>query len=471
LRVFSLSGQSLWRDEVDAVYFATWPLNLLITGLFAVGHNGPLYYLLMYPWQSLAGTTEFAIRYPSVVAGVVVVPLGFALARQLGFSRRAGLLLSLLLSTSPYLVWYSQEAKMYTMLLALVMAAMMAYFKAITGHGRRWWLIFVGCTSLSFYLHILSPLMLTVYVAAALIFWPAVRSQWAAWLASMAALTLPYLPLVAWQFSMFRDGLSQGHPFYPLKQQFYLLLELYSGGLVKTVGPTAITLAIFLLLAGFLLANRHPQAEPCSTRRRLLLAVWLLLPPLAVYGISLRVPVFEDRYVIYIIPAFYLVVALGLILVRQYSRPLAALCLGLLLATNALGLWQQQRQPLKADFRAAATYLAAQPTPPATIIIQMPYLQRTFDYYYHRPYRFLEGLWTNGNQTEAEINAEMERRAAADSDVWLVVSEEDTWDSRHLMRAWLNQNAALVDQAHFMRVDVYHYQLQPGAINATANQP
>jgi len=461
----------LWRDEVDAVYFATWPLNLLLTGLFAVGHNGPLYYLLMYSWQSLAGTTEFAIRYPSVVAGVVAVPLGFALARQLGFSRRAGLLFSLLLATSPYLVWYSQEAKMYTMLLALVMAAMMAYIKAITGHGRRWWLIFVGCTSLSFYLHILSPMMLTVYAAAALIFWPEVRSRWVAWLASMAALTLPYLPLVAWQFSMFTDGLSQGHPFYPLKQQFYLLLELYSSGLIKTAGQTAITLPIFLLLAGFFLANRRPQTEPCSTRRRLLLAVWLLLPPLAVYGISLRVPVFEDRYVIYIIPAFYLVMALGLILVRQYNRPLAMLCLGLWLSTNALGLWQQQRQPLKADFRAAAAYLTTQPTPPAAIIIQMPYLQRTFDYYYHRPYRFLEGLWTNGSQTEAEINTEMERRAATDSDLWLVVSEEDTWDNRHLMRTWLNQNAALVDQAHFMRVDVYHYQLQPGAINATANHP
>jgi hypothetical protein len=50
------------------------------------------------------------------------------------------------------------------------------------------------------------------------------------------------------------------------------------------------------------------------------------------------------------------------------------------------------------------------------------------------------------------------------SDLWLVVAEEDLWDNRHLTRAWLNQNAELVDEAHFVGVDVYHYLLRPGLI-------
>jgi hypothetical protein len=58
----------------------------------------------------------------------------------------------------------------------------------------------------------------------------------------------------------------------------------------------------------------------------------------------------------------------------------------------------------------------------------------------------------------------MSQRTAGLTNLWLVVSEEDTWDSRHLVRAWLDDHATLVDRANFMRVDVYHYELRPGSI-------
>ena len=35
------------------------------------------------------------------------------------------------------------------------------------------------------------------------------------------------------------------------------------------------------------------------------------------------------------------------------------------------------------------------------------------------------------------------------------------WDRRHLTRTWLNEHAELVDEARFMRVDVYHYRFSP----------
>ena len=132
LRTVNLAGQSLWRDEVDAIRFSSWSLSELLAGLFRVGHNGPLFFLLLRPWRSLTGDSEFALRYPSALLGTLAVPLGFALARQLGLSRRVGLLLGLLLATSPYLVWYGQEAKMYALLLTLVTLAFIAYLKALT---------------------------------------------------------------------------------------------------------------------------------------------------------------------------------------------------------------------------------------------------------------------------------------------------------------------------------------------------
>ena len=221
-----------------------------------------------------------------------------------------------------------------------------------------------------------------------------------------------------------------------------------------------VILYVFLFICGLVL---QPPGSS-GGRSRFTLAAWSLLPPLSAYFVSLRVPIFEDRYLIYIIPAFYLLVAAGLVVLKSYSRWLTGVGLVLVLLFNLTGIWQQQRRPVKADFRAAAAYLAAQPQPPDMVMIQLPYLQYTFDYYYPYAYTLKEGLWTNGGKTEATVDAEMRALTAELADLWLVVSEEDLWDKRHLTRTWLNQNAELVDEAHFMRVDVYHYRLRPGLI-------
>ena len=468
LRVATLSGQSLWRDEVDAIRFSGWALKDLISGLIQQGHNGPLFFLLLRPWRILTGDSEFALRYPAALMGTLAIPLGYVLARQLGFSRRAGLLLGLLLATSPYLVWYGQEAKMYTLLLVVVMLAFIACLKALSSRGIRWWVVFVISTSISFYLHILAPLMLAVYGVAALLRRSDTRRHRRGWLISMACLTLPYFPLVVWQLDFLISGDSRGHPFYPLRQEFHILLQLYTAGLLRIgwVSSTAIVTFVFLFLGGMFLNNRRAAVEKLTLTNRLLLAAWALLPPLIVYVISLRVPIFEDRYLIYITPAFYLPVVAGLILVRHHSRLLAGLCLGLILTINTLGIWQQQSQPIKPDFRTAGEYLLSRPIPPAAIMVQMPYLQHTLNYYYPTNYKFIEGVWTNGGQSEEDITRQMAGLTANLSSLWLVVSEEDTWDKRHLVRGWLNENAALVDQAHFTRVEVYHYQLRPGIIES-----
>lgn len=477
LRVIHLELQSLWRDEVDAIRFSSWSWQELAAGLFQTGHNGPLFFLLLRPWRAGLGDSEFALRYPSALFGTLVIPLGFTLARQLGFSRRAGLVLGLLLATSPYLVWYGQEAKMYALLLALVSLAFVAYLKALQGGGARWWLVFAAATTVSFYVHILSPLMLPVYGAVALLHWPLWRQHWRGWLASMACLSLPYLPLALWQWPLLQKAFDSGHPYYSLRDQTFILLQHYSSGLVRFAGPPALIPAVFLLLCGLLLAEKWPGTvittgdRKLNPARRLTLAAWLLLPPLAVYLISWRVQVFEDRYLIYITPAFYLLATAGLLLLRPYSRPGAALVLGLLLMINLMGLWQQHR-PLKADFRAAAAYLAAQPSPPRHVMVQIPYLQHTLNYYYPTDYILLEGLWTNDGKSPEVVDAEMATLTRHLPGLWLVVSEEEMWDSRRLTRAWLDKHARLVNQASFTRVSVYYYRLEPEpAISQEQRQP
>lgn len=465
LRVGGLTFQSLWRDEVDAIRFSGWPLPDLLAGLTRVGHNGPLYFILLRPWRTATGDSEFALRYPAAVLGVLAVPLGYHLARRLGFSRRVGVILALFLTTSPYLVWYGQEAKMYTLLLVLVLSAGLVYLHALRRGGARRWIVFTGLVSLSYYTHILAPLTLPVYLVVAFLHRRSLSRRWRGWLVSMAALTLPYLPLAAWQVPRFWRGYPSGHPFYPLTEELGLLLQLYSRGLFRFGGLLPAVVWLFLLLSGLVLVDLPGRRGRVS---RLVLATWLFLPPLLAYLISRRVPVFEDRYLIYIAPAFYLLAAAGVGALRTHSRRLAGLSLGLALTISLVGLHLQQTRPIKADFRAAARYVAAQVDAPPVVMVQIPYLRHTWAYYYRGPYTLLDGLWTNDNKDEASVDAEMRRLTAGVDELWLVVSEEQLWDSRGMVRRWLDSHADRLSEAHFTRVDVYRYRLRPGSVDRPA---
>ena len=135
------SFQSLWRDEVDSIRFATRALSQVV-GMFAKpGENGPLFFALLRVWLAGAGSSEFALRFQAVLAGVLAVPLTYVLVRQLmkvvypsyptairGLTvRNVALVAAMLVAVNPYLTWYSQEGKMYSVLVVAVLATQLAF--------------------------------------------------------------------------------------------------------------------------------------------------------------------------------------------------------------------------------------------------------------------------------------------------------------------------------------------------------
>ena len=153
LRAISLDWQSFWLDEVDAIGFARGDLRALLGMFVRMGENGPLYYLILRVWLAAAGTSEYAVRYLSLMAGVLVIPLSNAVAARL-FDRRTGLIAAGLAVGSPFLIWYSQDAKMYAWVAALSLAS--TYLLLRASHENRWafWIAYVEATSSGFYMHL-----------------------------------------------------------------------------------------------------------------------------------------------------------------------------------------------------------------------------------------------------------------------------------------------------------------------------
>ncbi|MCG3208734.1 MAG: hypothetical protein FOGNACKC_02346 [Anaerolineae bacterium] len=134
LRLLWLGEQSLWYDEG-----VTWMLSKMqlpdLIQWTAADIQPPLYYLLIWLNDILLRDSEFALRWPSVLFGVLSIPAIYALARRLFANRLAPLLAAALLAGSPLLVYYSQEARMYTLLVFEAILASYFLVKIVTRHS------------------------------------------------------------------------------------------------------------------------------------------------------------------------------------------------------------------------------------------------------------------------------------------------------------------------------------------------
>jgi len=263
--------------------------------------------------------------------------------------------------------------------------------------------------------------------------------------------------MAAWQMPLVLRAHDTGHPSYPLKQIVSLLFNLYARGVAMVGGWAALAAFMFAILAGVVVTGVRTNGR--LARVKVFLVLWLFLPVGLVYLISLRAPVFEPRYLIYVAPAFYLLAALGILGLARLVPVVGGGLLVLVLSYSLLGLATQAVTPIKSDFRAAAAYVMAHHQSHEPIMFQMPYVRHTFDHYFDADYVALEGPWTNDDKSVESVASLMASSVGEHTDVWLVVSEEWLWDSRGLARAWLNTHGQAVESARFALVDVYHYRL------------
>ena len=100
LYAFRLTAPSLTGDEAFTAVFSQWSLREILRALRSTEPHPPLYYLLMHAWIALLGQSELALRFPSFIPGVLLVPLTYVLSRQ-GGQACAGIWAAALLGFAP----------------------------------------------------------------------------------------------------------------------------------------------------------------------------------------------------------------------------------------------------------------------------------------------------------------------------------------------------------------------------------
>src|SRR3954449_9843708 len=141
LRFATLSNQSFWLDEAIAIDAARHSLGGLFDSLAHTEGNPPLYFLLLDGWMRLFGDSEAAVRSLSALFGTAMIVVTFLVGRRLA-TVRVGLVLAALVAFNPLLVWFSQEARPYALLVLLAGLSFLFFAQALekpTGRALGAW--------------------------------------------------------------------------------------------------------------------------------------------------------------------------------------------------------------------------------------------------------------------------------------------------------------------------------------------
>jgi mannosyltransferase len=352
VRLYRLDVQSLWFDESFSALVASQPFAMSIRAMLEEGlHHSPLYYILLRPFAAL-GFSEFSLRFLSVVSGVLAVPLLAQLGR-LTVGPKAGLLAAFLLAINPFHVWYSQEARTYTLLAVASIGAMFFLVRNLQS-ARLWnWLglaLFVSIGINTHHFAFFIPLIQFVFIVLSLrrnyrLLQPWVGSQLLAGL----SLTPWIITVLDWGHFYFSSASNRPATWLdPLKT-----LWNFGLGYTETVTPgVVILISLFVVLLAF------AAFSIVQDDSRQLLLLWLLLPPIMVFLFSLRLPMYIDRYLIVAFPPFLLLISAGIYHLRQ---PVLRFAIGTVVSGAMLvGLYRVYYDTSvynRADWRGVSQYL------------------------------------------------------------------------------------------------------------------
>ena len=151
LRLYDLTGESLWYDETYSVWIADMDIASLRI-LWEMPVQFPAYYLLLHAWVRTFGLSDLSVRMVGALLGALTVVPMYLLGRAL-FGRKVGAIAAFLLAINPYHIWYSQEVRMHSWAVLFTLISLYAFWRLLHKGHWGWWALHLVFTALTFHLH------------------------------------------------------------------------------------------------------------------------------------------------------------------------------------------------------------------------------------------------------------------------------------------------------------------------------
>lgn len=375
-------AQSLWQTSRD-----TGSILAVIAGDVHV----PLYHLVLHAWRLYTADTIAAARLLSLVFFVLSVPLLYLIGVR-AYGRRVALFAVVLFALSPFMNWYGNEIRMYTMFVFLTLANQYFFLRIFSDRERegsqsRWyatrdgvWAAYAvtavaGCfTHYFFFVNLLAQ---GVFYVMRRDLFP--EGSLRRFLLTALILVGTFLPWEGYVMGVGTAGFEHPALAPPSTVDLANAFSQFLFGF-QSDGLNAIVLSFWpvVVLLGLLALGRDRLSAPTQY----FLTTVLFAFALTFFASFVLSPIFVSRYLIFTIPALFLVISS---LFVTYTPRLRLAAQGALLTLVVLTLIIQinnPRAPVKEEYAAAVAFMNEHVTPQDTVLLSAPFTVYPVRYYY-----------------------------------------------------------------------------------------
>ncbi|MBN1440078.1 MAG: glycosyltransferase family 39 protein [Anaerolineales bacterium] len=362
LRLVNLGRQGLWFDEAYTAFVVRRPPAEMVQFLITDGVHPPLYYVLMAAWVRLFGDSEVSLRLPSAIGGGVAVWILYLLVRRMTGEREA-LVSAAFLGASPFLIWHSMDARMYSLECLAAVAAAFFFWEYLHRPAAGAFLGFIFSHALLYGTHYFGVFLLLAEAFFLILGW---RDHLRVWIPFLAGQAAALAPLAVWGGILLqRENGSFGIGWISKPGWMDPVLTMVNffaaNGGQWNLAAVTVGLALLLLFTAAARSAAHTEAVRFGF-------FWLGIPVLMAWVLSQKIPIYIDRYLILSLPAAAFLASVGAGSLRGWKRWFFPTLLVGAMIPGVLGIhgpaegyrkegWREAAQSIRSQFQSGDVLL------------------------------------------------------------------------------------------------------------------
>jgi mannosyltransferase len=459
LRIYNLGGESIWLDEAYTIEISKHDPVGIIREIFRDNENHPpLYYSIMHYWMILFGDSAFAVRFLSVIFGVMSITAIYKVAEFL-FNKNTALISALILATSVFFIKYSQAARGYSLMAFLSLLSFYFLLRLLDHKSFKFTVFYLVTSLLLIYTHYYALLIIASQNIFVLTGYILSRDKkimsLRRWIMLQLVLLLFYLPQL---FFFVRAG--------AIKEGYWITapnLKMLPGTIYNYSGswPLFILLSILCVfavvnpikifrmnsLSGYIksLYDKSGVSRLSDIQKLYLLVVWLFTPIIVPFLVSVLItPVLQLRYTIGGAAAFFILAGKGAGNLRNTMVSMAiALVIIVFSLVNVYGYYGEVD---KHQWRETVNYIESVADTGDVIMVYPSYDLKTGLYYLKRDDLEMIGL-------SRELLSQLDEDKY---NFWVVISRLGSTEKESLTYELL-RDYHLESLKEFHKLKLYHY--------------
>lgn len=395
-KLIYIDAQDICIDEPFTIYHAQFAVRDIVEFLKPT-NNPPLFEIVLHFWIKVFGISAYSVRFLPVIFASGAVIFVYKIAVTL-FNKPSAITAACMFTFSNYVIFYSHDCRAYSLFLLLTVASFYYLIKIINGDfSIKYKVLYCVLNVMLVYCHYFGFIVWIVQAIYVIMFF---RKNVQNFFVLFGISLLLYAPQIIVFFQRTSDSARYGTWITNKVNAESLYNKIVLFGNMPVVALLCLAFLLLYVIKKLVTKNK-PRTNEFEIKNEALIIIWFFIPLLMLFFISFKIPVFLDRYLVFISPAFYIMMGfiVNSLLKNKYVEFYisTALILG-------FALTMQLNPDKKREVKRVVEYIKGNKGKKTLVIICAHDFINNFTYYYDKKI-FSEVIYANEyNKMTYELN-------------------------------------------------------------------